>query len=480
MEVFSPRSIGARLAFLGCALVCWTCAAPGNVARTQTVEAFPTSGADTDAISIVSVDTRDSAPAVSTLPVPPVAEEGLLGLRVPVFDPSGAALQHFRLALERAASGEGQARIVVDGDSHVASDFFTGFLREHLQARFGDAGHGFVMPVHPWRSYRHRGVSVDSDGHRWETLRIRVNQHAMDHYGLGGVAVESSRAGAFGAVTIASDGDDDRNASLYDLYYLKQPGGGEVDVFIDGRREERISTASDTRIAGYATFERPDGPHRFELRLRGNGPVRIFGLAVERPNSGVIVDALGLNGARMQSQLDWNDALYREHLRRRRPDLVVLWYGTNEAGDDDQPIEIYESQVRRVVQRVRETVPEASCLLMGPSDRPIVDRDAQVFLDRPRTAAVADVQRRVAVELGCGFFDVVQFQGGALATVEWAHFDPPYASPDYVHFTRAGYERVGDVVLSALLQGYSGAALPSAQVGAPHADLGTNRSSESF
>ena len=37
--------------------------------------------------------------------------------------------------------------------------------------------------------------------------------------------------------------------------------------------------------------------------------------------------------------------------------------------------------------------------------------------------------------------------------VQWAASDPAYASQDHIHYTRVGYQRLGEVLLSALLEG---------------------------
>jgi lysophospholipase L1-like esterase len=214
-------------------------------------------------------------------------------------------------------------------------------------------------------------------------------------------------------------------------------------------------------------YRTQDGPHSLKIRVRGNGPVRLFGVAVERERPGVMVDTLGINGARAAYQLLWDADLYREHLRRRDPDLVVLAYGTNESGDDGQPIEEYEADLRRVVARMKEAVPEASCLLIGPSDRPVQVMDDEAgasFEDRPRTGLVNATQAKVATELGCGYFDLVAFSGGPLSLVEWAASEPAMAQPDHIHYTARGYHRLGDVLHQALLEGYEGpaqAATPS-------------------
>ncbi len=386
-----------------------------------------------------------------------------LGLDIAIEDGDGQSMNALHEALERAQAGEGQARLVFFGASHVASDLFTGYIRRELQARFGDAGHGFVVPVHPWRTYRHRDINIESDSKRWETHRIRVGDSEVEQVGIAGVAMASSRPGSFGAVRTAEDGAHGKNASIFELYYLKTPRGGDLDVLIDGRPARRIATRAASAKPAYATFRVPDGPHSFEIRTLSKRPVWLFGVTVERDQPGVVVDALGINGSRARYQLLWDDALYHEHLQRRDPDLVVLAYGTNESGDES-PLEDYERDLRAVVKRMRDAVPDASCLLIGPSDRPM-QVEERVFEDRARTSAVIAVQHRVALENGCGFFDLVAFQGGALSMVQWAASDPPYASQDHIHYTRLGYQRLGEVLLSALLDGMPTSDDPEVGVG---------------
>jgi lysophospholipase L1-like esterase len=380
----------------------------------------------------------------------PLDAEGnpIFGLDIPVEDASGTALRSFHAALRRAERGEGQARVVVYGASHVASDTWTGMARRLLQARFGDAGHGFVLPAAPWRNYRHEGVIVESPQRVWEARRFRAGQSAPERFGLAGVAVETDDPRAWGRVTT-----NDHTASRFELYYEVQPGGGTFDVLIDGQLASRVSTSAPAAIGAYQLFSVGDGTHAFEVRPHGDGRVKLYGVAVEREAPGVILDTLGINGARAASQLQWDEALYQEHLRRRMPDLVVLAYGTNESGDDEQPIERYESDLRQVVERMQRTVPTASCLLVGPSDRPVVARDGTAA-PRARTFDVIAVQRRVARDYGCGFFDLVAFGGGPLHMLSWSAASPAWGASDRIHFTRRAYDRLGQVIANALVAGY--------------------------
>ena len=377
--------------------------------------------------------------------------DGELGLPIAI-DGGRAGLAHFHAALQRAEAGDGKARILFYGASHVASDSFTGYVRQELQKRFGDAGHGFVLPVHPWRTYRHRGVRIESSREEWEPLRIRDGSMDADFLGLAGVAVESDRRGAWGLVGTADRGSVGRRVAAFEVFYLEQPGGGDFDVLVDGSYRARVSTRRAGRPQpGYANYPVDDGPHTLQVRVRGNGKVRLFGVTLERDQSGVVLDTLGINGARTRSHLLWDDGLYRAHLGRRRPDLVVLAYGTNESADR-LPMPVYRQQQRDVLVRIRDTVPDASCLLIGPSDRPVFNEELEAWEDRPRTLEINEVQRQVALDLGCGYFDLLAFQGGPLSMIEWV--EKGYGAADHVHLMSPGYRRLAEEVLAALLDGY--------------------------
>lgn len=379
----------------------------------------------------------------------PPAEELVFGEQIALYDPSERALASFHAALRRAEAGEDQARILVYGASHVAADLFTDEVRQRLQARFGNAGHGFMMPALPWRHYRHQGgLSVESS-RRWEGLRVRANSRDIDPLGVAGMAVEADSRSAWGRLDTG-----EQTANRFVLHFLMRPEGGSFDLRLDGRRVARIATRSDSIEAGVYRVENiPDARHTLEVRPHGDGPVRLFGVSVEREQAGVIVDTMGLNGARAVSHLRWQDEIHRTYLRQLHPSLVVLAYGTNESGDDDHPVEAYEEELRNVVGRIRGTVPEASCLLIGPSDRPMRGEDGEM-VDRPRTHQVVEIQRRVSRDFGCAFFDLIEFGGGALSMVRWAGTEPPYAQRDLIHFTGRAYRRLGEVLHEALTAGY--------------------------
>ena len=371
----------------------------------------------------------------------------------PIEDASGQALDAFHRSLRRTARGLGQTRILQFGASHTAADLFTGYLRHFFQARFGDAGHGYIMPAKPWPGYKHLDVHLESSA-GWLTERAGAPDSRDDGlYGLAGFACSSSSKDDWAWVGTSPKSPFGKNVSRFEVFYLAQPSGGSFDLLVDGEPYERVQSRAATASAGYTVLRVPDGPHTLEIRPLGDGEVRLLGTVMERTAPGVVVDTLGINGARAAVQLRWDEALWRSQIRRRAPDLVLLAYGTNESGDDGEPIDRYEQHLRTVLERVRGAVPYASCVLVGPTDRPV--KSGRRFEPRARTDEVIRVQRDVGARFGCGFWDAYRAMGGPLSIVRWANARPPLAQKDHVHLTAKGYAVLSEGIALALLEGYS-------------------------
>jgi lysophospholipase L1-like esterase len=271
-------------------------------------------------------------------------------------------------------------------------------------------------------------------------------------YGLAGFSCSSGSTEDFGRISTSTRSAFGQSVARFDVYYLEQPNGGRLDVFVDGAHYVRISTAATTPSLGMRVIRVPEGPHELEVRPVGDGEVRLFGIVMERNAPGVVLDSLGIRGARASVWLEWDEEIWGQQLARRHPDLIMLAYGTNESGDTRQPIARYERQLSDVLARLRRISPEASCVLIGPTDRPI--RRRREWVHRPRIDQVIEIQRTVGARYGCAFWDAFEAMGGALSIIEWHGMDPPLASRDRVHLTTLGYERLADELARALLSGY--------------------------
>jgi lysophospholipase L1-like esterase len=351
-----------------------------------------------------------------------------------------AALVPFFEQLARASSGESSApiRIVHFGDSHTASDDWTGTIRSLLQTRFGNAGAGFVPAGYPFpgfRRYDARGGGTAG----WSTLGLSRGD-GDGYFGLGGVAISTARSGQ--SVYL------DAEARRLEVFYLQQPSGGSVTLFDNDDPVREFSTAGQVGPA-VVEYEAQPGAHRFKLLTTQPRPVRLFGWVVEN-GRGVTYESLGINGAEAALMLKWDAPTFQAFLRRRDPALVVLAYGTNEAGHPAWTEEGYLSAFGAAVARIREAAPAASILVVGPPDRFLRSRGR--WLPLVSVDKIVAAQKRAARDLGCAYWDLRERMGGMGSMHDWVYAS--LAQGDHVHFTTAGYQRLAAVLYADLMAQY--------------------------
>lgn len=368
-----------------------------------------------------------------------------------VLTDASRSLDRFFAALTRTEGGADGAvsRIVYFGDSVVASDFGTGTLRRLLQSRFGDAGHGFMLVASAWPQYFHNDVV------RWADAGFRVSRivgpRAVDGlYGLGGVSF-SGPPGVRARMGTAKSGSHGRSASRFELAYVEQPGGGTLSVKVDGKEVRVIDTDAPIKRATFAKFDMTDGAHEIEL-LTARGTVRMFGAVLERDAPGVVLDAIGVVGARLRTLDESDDADFAAALAWRRPQLVAYQFGANESGDGfAYSMEDYHRSMKELLAKVTLAVPEAGCLVVGAMDRARKEGDRLVTV--PIIPHIVEEQRKVAAEAGCAFFDTYSQMGGKGSMAGWVR--KGFGAGDYTHPTSWGAERLGKWIYRALMSRYA-------------------------
>jgi lysophospholipase L1-like esterase len=361
-----------------------------------------------------------------------------------VLDVPEGALERFLAALDRAQRGEGVARVTHFGDSPVTGDLITGEVRGHLQRAFGDAGHGYLLPGRPWEWYGHLGVAVDGKG--W-TVRSPMLGQRVPKGGLAAVAFSTTGK----ATTRVTCARWVRTAAV-ELHYLVQPGGGTLRVSVSDQAPVEVSTRAEEEAPALATIEvEDDASHDVRVETAGDGPVTLYGLVLERRAPGVVYDALGANGAAIFHLAAQDGAHWARALQLRRPDLVVLAYGTNEAGYYATPGAKYVETYRAVLARVRQALPEASVLVMAPMDRG-ERRETGEIGSLPSLPRLVAAQRRAAREAGCAFFDTFAAMGGEGAAGRWLQSSPQLMTSDLTHPTRRGSDRLARLLVRALVE----------------------------
>lgn len=364
---------------------------------------------------------------------------------------------HAALAELEAGTREAPVRLAFYGASGTAADLWTGYVRAYLQARFGDAGPGMVGAARPTRWYRHNELIVKTSKKHW----TKHNSYRLEDgapptsFGVMGFSMSAEHKFAWTEIHPGKRSSSARKVTGYEVFHLEQKGGGGYRIRVDGKVVAKVKTklakgASGPRL-GREKIEVEPGEHVIRLEVDGKGPVHMLGVSAEIAGEpGLILDTLGVDGSKASNQLRWYEPVWTEHLRARDPELYVLAYGTNESVDEDETAAQYERELRAVLERYQRAVPDASCVLLGPGDFPKVEDG--VLLPRPRLNEIREIQRKLAPEFGCAFWDALKFVGGEGAKAAWV--EAGLARDDYLHLTRAGYVRLGIGFSDALMQAY--------------------------
>ncbi len=400
----------------------------------------------------MSVARAQSAPsAVVVAPQPaPTARVASPPSRPAVAPAPRGAMSAFFDALSALGAGKrsGHVRVLWQGDSHTNADFLSGAVRSALAARFGDGGPGFVRVGA--RPYRHDGVKLGRDG-AWNIDPDPPARRSLQDdgvFGLGGMRAEPKPGASYGLSVVARGADAQAQASFDVAYSL--PAGASFTVQL-GSHQRRVdaSTAAEESAGGVRHLVLT-GPLGAQLSLKPErGAPRWFGAVVERHEpAGVVLDTVGIDGARLETPLAWNEEAFVAEVARRAPELLIVAYGTNEAFDATR-VSKYGPQLAKLVARLRRGAPLASCLVLGPTDAPLGDGSV------PRVAEVAAELRRASGELGCSFVSLQQLMGGEGSFARGMRAKERLAQPDRLHLTPKGYQELGLALAKLLLDAHS-------------------------
>ena len=431
---------------------------------------------------------------------------------VPIETGEGNPLETFFQALSSLESPAADAtatpvvRVIHFGDSHVASDYWAGVLRERLQARFGDAGPGFVLPGRPWPTIRYAEArSLDGKGWRTDGLGPQENDGVV---GLGGMSLESFREtlpasglasftrfeilaavspgshcltvqvddSDFGGLTASSEpvippSPSPAPASLVPEPSSKALGGGAADPpapvthhkSTKGKKRRKAAppvppwkpwpTGSPLDLlllTGSVRFS--EGPHRISVRSSCGGNARLLGMELYSGSKGVIYDTDGVNGARLEDLNKPLPALRKALLKQAQPALIIVSYGTNDIGTKGFTASDYEEKAFQTLSKLKENAADASILVTGPTDRGSPRKKTRAYIQAWQ-AELQPALRRAALRAGCAYWDQQAAMGGPGSMTRWVRAG--LASYDYVHFSGLGYRKLAEMLFDQVMAAHA-------------------------
>ncbi len=356
--------------------------------------------------------------------------------------------RHGMLAFYRALSARAElgrpVRIAYFGDSYIEGDILTADLRAYLQRHFGGCGVGFVDIASPFTKLR---SSVGHSASGWTEHNV-LEKGGCDR-ALLGISQRYAIPSEGATVTYRGVRDYARLDS-FDVatLYLASASSLSVSVTPDAAEAVEYATAGTGKVEAVA--ERGTmGKVRF--RLDNVGRAVCYGVALEGTR-GVTLDNFSLRGS-SGVPLASVPETHLAQLNAVRPyDLIVLQFGLNVASKKQLKYDAYVRQMRRVVDHLKRSFPEAGILIVSVGDRE--DRIDGELRTMPGVKALVRYQQNLAAEEGVAFWNLYEAMGGEGAIRRMAQASPPEAGKDYTHINRRGGKRIAGILYKAMLHGY--------------------------
>lgn len=364
-----------------------------------------------------------------------------------VFKGDSSAWEAWHAKLDAAVfHGEGQLSVAHIGGSHVQADMWTMQLRHRLQAMAPGlrAAKGFIFPYNMAKSNNPWWYKPEYTG-KWTAVR-NVTRADTSQLGIAGVSVTTTDALADIKIGFREDIHPgysfNRVRVLHRMDSSFRVTAWCADTTV--RIERRVDAA-----AGFTEFTYDSYRDTLRLRIERTDSTQrqftLYGIELGTADPGIVLHALGVNGASTTSWLRCQR--FTPELALLHPDLVILSVGINDAHDPDFSAARYEANYREIIRRIRAANPRAAILLTTNTDsymkRRYVNKNA---------GPVRDAMLRLSASEGVGVWDAWGVMGGEGSIRAWQKAG--LAKADRVHLNRQGYELLGDLLYGALMEAY--------------------------
>lgn len=186
--------------------------------------------------------------------------------------------------------------------------------------------------------------------------------------------------------------------------------------------------------------------HHFVLR----------GMIPSSPRRGVTVSESGINGASLPSWLHCTFHFDQE-LSLLPPDLVIFGIGINDAHVSEAKFdpEVFKENYRQLVARIRAVNPNCCLLWLTNNDSAMKHgrgRKAR-YVPNKNGVRVERAMLELAEEFNGAVVNVFALMGGIGSSAQWVK--ESLMQRDRIHFTRDGYQLIGNITWDALQEDYA-------------------------
>ena len=355
-------------------------------------------------------------------------------------------LHNFLSGLKNIHHAQTPLRIVYFGDSQIEGDRITSQLRKKMQEQFGGKGPGLI-PADAFYSTAHQLIVNRSDN----LAPVLSAQHPANNPSL-----------LFRHSRLVSD-DDDGWLRINRIRFLApQPDYTRLKLFVTRAdsctlRIKSSETETDTLLCGLTRQAQPvtisfeQTPDELKIQFFPTDSVTVTALSLESP-SGVMVDNISLRGLCYPPFIQSDTLALQTMLAEIQPSLFVLHFGVNLVPWPSDDYSAFRRNFSKQIRFLKRQCPNVPILIIGVSD--MAHQQEGKFEPYTNIHQIKQLQKKIAANTGCIFWDLEAFMGGPGSMINWVGATPALGRKDYTHFTEAGAKKIGDELFRLLMQEY--------------------------
>jgi len=404
--------------------------------------------------------TGDSLANDSTTLTKIMREPGLTSIQFANNDPQ--CLWNFFEQCDSISSGK-SVHIIHYGDSQIETDRISGVIRQSLQEKFGGYGPGLIAPVPVAASSN----IVQNQSENWLRYTSYGYGEKVNHNGFGVMC-------SFGRFTplksldkISTDSTDAwielkptrmgqarcKSYTNATLYIGVKNASCRLNLFVDDSlySSEILATSSQCQIKKWHfdstplkikfNFTSTDSPDVYAINLQGNSGIQLSNIALRGNDGGAFSR---VNNTELVSTLSDLESK-----------LIIMQFGGNAVPylSGAAAAKAYGRGFKNHIRKIKSASSGAAIVVIGPSDMSTsINGEFQTW---PYLEELSQGMKEAALEENCGFWDLYQVMGGKNSMISWVANNPPYAGPDYTHFTPLGARKIAELFYKALIEEYN-------------------------
>ena len=360
------------------------------------------------------------------------------------YDSTSATMQAFLQKFHHLrTTGQGNVSIMHIGGSHVQAGTFPHRIRTNILSAYPTLVHGRGL-LFPYSAAAKCNNPADYKVHCLEKVTLTRNVYKQPEYPLGLCGISVTAHDVPTSIQILSN-ESTIDYGVSRVVVLGHSPNGIVPTIRYASEGNTLPSYIDSNNHRYVYNLRQEVDSiDIIIPCHEGEQFTLTGVLLDSRHPGITYHSIGVNGAAVP---DYLKCALISDLRLIRPDLVIFGIGINDAHAADFDSVAFKENYLRLCDSIRSVNPQCAFIFITNNDCYRKTGRRNYTVNR-NGLQVQEVCYRLAQLTGGAVWDQFEIMGGLKSMEKWQKAG--LAQKDKVHFTRAGYQLLGDLLYQAL------------------------------